>query len=143
MMISVVQVPNNLVTKLWPQVVPHMEKGRKYWEDFYDIEDFLTASIKGDMQLWLFIRDKKVSAVVFTSLLVYPKGTYLRYLYAGGNGLRVFRSYAYVMENWAKSRGAIGWELLGRDGWQKQVDRVLSKKGPVFKGSYFCAKFGD
>lgn len=143
MMVTITQVPNNLVAKIWPQVVPHLLKGAKYWEDFYGIEDFLKAAMKGDMQLWVYIKDKKLKAVCFTSLINYPKATYLRYMYAGGSDLRVWRSYAYVIENWAKSRGATGWEILGRDGWNRVGKTYLQKKGAVFFGSYSCGKFGE
>lgn len=143
MMVTVTQVPNHLIARIWPQVVPHMEKGRKHWEDFYGIEDFLTSCIKGDMQLWVCIIDKKVKAVLFTSLLKYPKATYLRYLYAGGSDLRVWRNYAYLVEDWAKAQGAVGWEILGREGWDRIIKKVLNKSGAPVRGSYSTAKFGD
>ena len=142
-MITVTQVPNSHIAKIWPQVVPFLLKGAKYWEDFYGVEDFLKASMSGDMQLWLHIRDKQIKAVLFTSLLVYPKGKYLRYLYAGGSDLRVWQSYAYLIENWAKAQGAVGWEILGRQGWNKVAKRRLQTKGAIFFGSYSCGKFGD
>ena len=143
MMVTLTQLPNNLIARIWPQVVPHLEKGRKHWEDFYGIEDFLMACIKGSMQLWVFIRDKKITAVAFTSLLTYPKATYLRYMYAGGSDLRVWRDYAYVIENWAKAKGAVGWEILGRDGWDRVAKRYLKYNGALLKGSYISGKFGD
>lgn len=140
MMVSLVQVPNSYVAKLWPQVVPHLLKGRKYWEDFYGLEDFLTMCIRGDLQLWVYIRDKKIKSIGLTALITYPKATYLRYLYVGGEDLRVWREYAYVMENWAKANGATGWEVLGRPGWERIVKKHFAHSS-IFEGAYFQGKF--
>lgn len=142
MTVSLVQVPNKLIARIWPQAVPWLEKGREYWEDFYDLDDFLRLCIKGDLQLWVYIKDKKVKGVLISALIVYPKAVYLRYLYAGAEDLRVWQNYAYLVENWAKSHGATGWEVLGRN-WGPVVTKKFDSSQGLKKGHYFFGKFGD
>lgn len=117
MIVNISSVPPKYLPKIWPQVIPHLLKGEKYWERFYSLDDICAEILAQRMQLWVMIIDKKIKCILLTCIVSYPRGDYLRYVYIGGEGLRVAKDYAYIVENWARERGAIGFEVLGRDPW--------------------------
>jgi len=140
-MVTISQVPNKLVNKLWPQVLPFLEKSREYWESYYDPEDLKERCVKGNMQLWVQVLDKKLATVLMTELISYPKCIHLRYTLISGRDLRVAKKYVYIIENWAKLHGAVGWEILGRPEWAAFAKRVFGK--PEQSAIWLSGKFGD
>lgn len=141
MTVTISQVPNKLVERLWPQCVPILEKAREYWERYYDLKDIKERCIKGNMQLWVQVIDKKIVTVLVTELISYPKCIYLRYTLIAGKDLRVAKKYVYIIENWAKLHGAVGWEILGRAGWLRFASKTFGE--PEKQALWLSGKFGD
>lgn len=141
---GVMLIPGILIDYLWPQVEPLLEKGRSYWEDFYELDDLRIACKNGSFQLWVQIRDLEVKTVLLTGLVEYPKGIFLRYSYLGGSHLREAMRCGYIIEDWAKSHGAIGFEIIGRPGWASFIERVhLGKKETITGAIWLCGKFEE
>ena len=141
MTVTVCQVPNKTVEKLWRQVLPILLKAKRYWDRYYDADDIKERCIKGNMQLWVQVIDRKIVTVLITELISYPKCIYLRYTLIAGKNLRVAKKYAYIIENWAKMHGAVGYEILGRTGWLAFVERNFGE--PEVSAVWLCGKFGE
>lgn len=121
---GIVQVVPSYLEYIWPHVVPHLNKGRKYWEDLYDLEDIFNSAYSGTTQLWVYIKEERVDCVLITSVRFYPKSNWLNYEYLGGTNLRDALKHIYVIEKWAKEQGLTGVEVGGRLGLPQLLKSV-------------------
>lgn len=120
-------VPTLHVEDLWFKVLPHLLKGKKYWEHLYDAEDIRRDLVLGRQQLWIMVEktEKKVLCVILTQLDNFPKCRVLRILYLGGEDLYPGMMKEMVrLERWALEHGATMIDFLGRTEWQRLVSKL-------------------
>lgn len=120
-------VPALHIQDLWFKLLPHLMKGEKYWNQFFDIEDIRHELILGRQQLWIMVEkdQKKILCVVLTQLDQFPKCRVLRILYLGGEDLYpgMMKEMARL-EQWALDHGATMIDFLGRKEWEKLVGKL-------------------
>lgn len=121
-------VANKLIPQLFPKVRPMLEKGKKYWEDYYRLHDIKRLLIKGDLQLWVGVEDKEIKLILLTTLAVYPRSVWLRLLYIGGERMRDALYYLPTVESWGKAHGAMGTETIARGGWLRLIKKTRLAK---------------
>lgn len=83
--IPVTIVANSLIEDVWYQVAPLLLKGEQYWKDYFNIDDIKRACIEGTMQLWVGVNGE-ISMCAITTIDVYPRAKFLRFVYIGGRG---------------------------------------------------------
>lgn len=120
-------VPEGYVNNIWPVIeeILNRPKNKKAWQDLYTTESLRVLCSQGHFQLWVGFRGNEVFLVAFTALIQYPKGIYLRQLLMCGEGLYRHKDWLKATEDWAKTKGAIGGEVIGRKPWI----RILAKFG--------------
>lgn len=136
---EVTDVATSLIDDIWPKIVPHLEKGREYWEDYYELEDILDFLKAGRMQLWVGVSNKEIHIVMLTCINVFPKAKFLHLIYAGGSRLRDVMYYYNNVAKWARSHGIVGMQSLSRPG----MVRLLEKDGFVPKAVYLVKMFNE
>lgn len=128
------KIPNYVIEVVWRDVVPHFERGKEHWEDFYDLEDIFNLLVEGKQQLWCFYKGREVIGVVLTQLDVFPKCVSLRFMYLGGEGFEEQQLvWLEMIEDWGMQNEAVLVDFLGRKGW----GRFLKKYGYVETGMVY------
>lgn len=134
-------VANKLIPAMFSKIRPLLEKGRKYWSDYYTLLDIKKLLIKGDLQLWVGVEGKEVKLIMLTTLAVYPHSVWLRLLYIGGERMRDALYYLPTVESWAKTHGAVGTETICRDGWTRLIKNTRLAKAE--KKTFLKLKFEE
>lgn len=134
-------VANHMISAIFPKVRPLLEKGEKYWKDYYTLYDIKRLLIKGNLQLWVGVEGSEIKLMMLTTLVVYPRSVWLRLLYIGGERMTDALYYLPTVENWGKSRGAMGTEAVTRDGWLKLIKNTRLAKAE--QRVFLKLKFGS
>jgi hypothetical protein len=130
-------VPPLHVNDIWFKVLPHLMKGKEYWEDFYTIEQIKDALVLGRQQLWVMV-DRPGKILLFaclTQIDEFPNKRVLRILYLGGSDLHrgMIKEMAKI-EKWALEKGATMVDFLGRPEWAGLMKaRKYEVPGYVFR----------
>lgn len=134
-------VANIQIPAIFPKIRPLLEKGKKYWEDYYTLKDIKLALIKGDMQLWVGVEGSEVKLVAITTLVIYPRSVWLRMPFIAGERVRDAVYYLPSIQAWAKAHGAVGIEgsSTSRLGWERIMLKSVFAKAQT--GLAFKLKF--
>lgn len=134
-------VANIQIPAIFPKIRPLLEKGKKYWQDYYTLKDIKLLLIKGDFQLWVGVEGPEVKLVAITTLVVYPRSVWLRMPFVAGERVTDAVYYLPAIQAWARSHGAVGIEgsSTSRLGWERIMKRSVFAKAEF--GLAFRLKF--
>ena len=111
-----------LIDEIWPQVEKHLDRIAPHSEGELTTEDFHTALLSKDMQLWVAVDDElQVLASMVSQIISYPRKRVLRILAIGGVDMERWMGHLPAVEDWAMEVGCSSLELWGRKGWQKML----------------------
>lgn len=108
----------------WEIVVPYLERGRTYWQEYYDLKDIYIDIFAGNKQLWLVGEFEESFGCFITEFRSFPKAKVFAIVYAGAEKDNVDKLtagdfYHEFMLIWAKQNGATHARIEGRKGWEK------------------------
>lgn len=129
--VPVTIVANSLIEDVWYQCVPLLMKGEKYWCDYFTLDDIKFACIDGKMQLWVGVNGE-ISVLALTTIDVYPRSKFLRFVYCGGRGWRHVAHSHKMIEMFAKKHGCVGMDAIAREGWLDWLLPFGYKKRAVY-----------
>lgn len=104
---------------IWPKIVPLLEKSRRWWEDYYTMDDILFQVRNGDMQLWVAVEKSEIFAMGLTSMVDYPRCRLLQCIFLSGRGAKKILPCVREIEQWAAMLGATKSEIIGRPAWER------------------------
>jgi hypothetical protein len=122
-MLSVEGVPAAAIGRVWPRVVPWIERALAEGLGHLDSADLRAALDRREMQLWVARRDDAVVAALVTEIVVYPRRKVCRFVLMGGkDGERdAWLPWLPVLETWARAEGCDLVEIYGRPAWARLV----------------------
>lgn len=106
----------------WPRIIPWLERGRKYWEEYYDLKDIYVEIFAGNMTLWIVGDPEMPRGCFITTFRYFPKAKVFVFIFAAGDDDGVNRLawgealHDYMLQ-WARARGATHSRIEGRAGW--------------------------
>lgn len=141
MNLAVTPIANSVIFQIFPKVVPLLNKGKKFWQDYYDLDDIQKLLIKGKLQLWVGIEQETntIKIAMLTSIEMYPKSKWVRIIYIGGEGFKDALYYLKELEMWARGYDCRGFEVITRDGMERKLKPFKFTK----KASWLVKKFED
>src|SRR5690349_20916214 len=83
-MLTVEGVPAAAIERLWPRVLPCIERALAEGLGHLDSTDLRAALERRDMQLWIARREEAVIAALVTEIVVYPRRKVCRFVLMGG-----------------------------------------------------------
>lgn len=139
--LQITPVSNRLIEKIFVKIVPHLMKGKKFWEDYYDLDDIERALISGKLQLWVGLdgETNTIKLVMLTSIELYPKSKWVRLIYMGGSNFKDAYYFYKELELWARKYDCRGFEVITRDG----MERLLRPLKFTKKANWLIKKFED
>lgn len=120
----------------WSIAKQYLEPSIKLSRGAFDAEDIYNLIIDKKAQLW-GVHDGDLKAVIVTEIIIYPKVKRLRLFLLGGHEMCNWEDMVSdTFDRFAKENGCDGIELLGRQGWVKnlkqygyeQFDTAMLKK---------------
>ena len=110
------------VPHIWGQVEPLLAKATPYSEGEVEAQDFAYLIINNEMQLWVSIEEKSVTAAMVTQVVHYPRKKVLRIIALGGKGLRRMQEkFEPTLEGYAIKAGCSALEAWTRRGLLRLV----------------------
>lgn len=129
--IPVTIVANSLIDDVWYQVAPLLLKGKKYWDDYFSLEDIKRECIEGRMQLWVGVNGE-ITMCALTTIDVYPRGKFLRIVYIGGRNWRAVAHSHEQIKQFALKHSCVGTDTIARDGWMRLLAYLGYKKRAIY-----------
>ncbi len=112
----------------WDEVVPLLEEGKEYWEEYETLGSIFKSIFLKEKDLWLTLDDGGVFLAVLTKIETYHLQQTFRILWIGGRNLKKAFGFLEFVELMCARRGIRTVEVLGRPGWL----RLLEKSGYEF-----------
>ena len=109
--------PENIPT-IWGNVIPLMEPSQNEQREL-SIDDFLDRLMDGEMQLWVAIEDKEITACMISQFATFPQKRVLRIVYISGEGMDRWIENFPMVEDFALINGCTFLEVWGRKAWIK------------------------
>jgi hypothetical protein len=122
-MLTVEGVPAATIERVWPRVLPWIERALAEGLGHLDSTDLRAALERRDMQLWIARREDAVVAALVTEIVAYPRRKVCRLVLMGGeDGEReAWLPWLPLLEAWARAEGCDLVEIYGRPGWARLV----------------------
>lgn len=116
-------MPPRKIHLVWAEVRALLLKDSDLLSDDLYPEDLLEKCISCDYQLWVYAINKKVSACVFSEILLHStrKKSIMLHFAAGQNRDHWFNKSYPIVKNWAKLRGCSEIKMQARKGWSKTL----------------------
>lgn len=105
------------IEPLWPELRPHLVRACAKSSGRWEPEDFKTALLARDMQLWVYRPAKAIQAIGITEIVNYPRLRAFRFVAVTGFGYRDWQKCRPTVEAWAKAQGCTMGESIARKGW--------------------------
>lgn len=122
---KLLQVPPEILEKVWPVVGPMLQKAIDYSRGTTTLEDCVRRVAAKEAQLWLVIdtdQGNKVMAAGVTSLQKFPTGVLICNIELfGGEHMHEWFEQKEEFEKWAKEEGCREVRLFARKGWAKHL----------------------
>lgn len=119
----IVQVPPDLAIELWPQLAPMFARVTKHTRGCYEPVDILKEVIAGQQVLWVAWDgnpERRIDAVMTTSIITYPRRKTCRVLFIAGDKLASWKDdFIMLIERYAADQGATAMEGCFRRGWAR------------------------
>lgn len=123
--IQVIPVSANDFIARWKEVAPLLDKAMPIMLARYESIDILAMVITSPQatQGWFAMEDQNILAVMVTQVCQYPRKRVLSMFCLGGERMNEWfkKGYQLLLEH-GKRTGCQQFEVLGRPGWQKQLD---------------------
>lgn len=116
-------IPEDHVVRMWPRVLPFMERAAEYTYGRYDANDILDSIVQYNHHLWVaFTASGEVKGAVVTVFKQYPKKKCLDLTFVGGDdGLEWKAPMLRMLQHWARDNECEGIESSGRLGWGRAL----------------------
>ena len=110
------------VQDIWPYVVGHVERFTEKTGGRYSPASVLSKLLTADMQLWIVVEGKEISAAVITQISVWDTGLKsLVIVGIGGDGLPNWIHLIERLEEFGREKDCSFVELHGRQGWRRAL----------------------
>lgn len=114
---------HNEIDAMWPLVAPLVLKALARGQGDYEIADVYSALKAKEMQLWVWVGNDRVTAVLVTCIIIYPRHKVLQLVLCGGDGLEQWRDeHTKTIEAFAREVGCDCMEIFGREGWGRTLE---------------------
>lgn len=115
---NLIAIKSSDVDRVWDKCVPMINRAlaRQKNHDLFSVKRLVSS---GSAQLWVIVKDKKISSVIITEVIIYPLRKGLRFFLCGGKNAYDCKPALEIIEAWGKSIGCKHSEILGRKGWAR------------------------
>jgi hypothetical protein len=113
-------VPPEMVSGLWPNILPHISKAADYTFGRYEPEDIFEFVLNGEGHLWIVFEDKNIVGITITRFWQYPRKKCLDMLFIGGDeGFSWKDLMLETLQRWSRDNGCDVIESSGRAGFAR------------------------
>jgi len=138
---KVVRLSLEDIVENWKVIKVHIEKGLKHSvgeTGSFDIFHWLMSPEYA--QCWMVLNDKGIPVnISITRVNKYPRHTSLNLVTTtsmNGGKWQDYKEAHHVIEDFARSIGAVRIEGYGRLGWKRLAEKMKGKHGEVYKEVY-------
>lgn len=121
----------SMLPAIWPHVAGMLDKSLPKQPLLCTIDDVRDMLDRGECNLWVAGRGKKIIAAFVTHLVVYPRARAIKAWLMSGEDMRDWaQPFFEKMTKHAKKNGCTVFEGCGRKGWTK-IYPGLTDMGPA------------
>lgn len=113
-------IPHDQVNFYWGQCAPFIERALDESPKDFTLTDIYLAVCERNMQLWVWIEDERILAVLVTEVVKYPQKTVCLMLLGAGSKIVSWIDDETIYE-WARDQGCDEMEIYGRKGWGRAL----------------------
>ncbi len=130
--IKLIPVPTSEVEVWWELVLPLMKTFFERVRGRYEPHHVVEALQKGDMQLWVVMREHSVLAACMTEVMRFPCVKEFRIIQLTGSDYELWVGLLSKLEDYAKCIGCDKIIGIARPGWEKVIKTMGYEKTHVY-----------
>lgn len=109
------------ITYVWDSVLPLLTEALKYSEGELEAEDLVEHLDKGDLRMWVAMRDGDIIACMVTEIICYPRKKIVRVITLSGKDMDMWYDFLPMMEGYAVKHGCSSLEAWTRRGMTRKL----------------------
>ena len=106
---------------VWDETVPLIEKALLHAEGELMPDDIKEYLDKGDLRLWVAMKDKETIATMVTEIIQYPRKKIVRVITIAGKDMNLWYDFLPMLEGYAVRHGCSSLEAWTRRGMTRKL----------------------
>ena len=106
---------------VWDETVPLIEKALLHAEGELIPDDIKEHLDKGDIRLWVAMKDKETIAAMVTEIIAYPRKKIVRVITLAGKDMSLWYDFLPMVEGYAVRHGCSSLEAWTRRGMTRKL----------------------
>jgi hypothetical protein len=113
-------MPPNKIQRIWSEVATLLKKDPDLLSDDVTTDDLLKSCLASDYQLWVYTKNRKIEACVFSEIVLHSTGKKSLMLhFAAGQNREHWTKSLPIVEAWSVQYDCSKVRMTARKGWIK------------------------